>query len=322
MKKLKTAIYGVNGHQIWDALKTHPRILPIAAAGVPEERLRGIPAYDGGEMRTYGTLEELLEKESPEMICLCSPRRRDQAKDAILCLEKGVAVYAEKPAALSEEELDGILAVSARTGVPFHEIADTAFFEPYYTAGKLIREGKIGEVVQVYVQKSYPQYFPNRPEDEDVDGGLTRQGGIHAMRFVEHTVGLRVVEATAMETQNGNRGKEGLRMASSWLLRLENGAVASACINYLNPMSFGLWGNETLRVFGTKGMLEITDGARHTHLYTEEGDMGEIDVSHSDCVPFFDSFVDHLLTDAPMPMTLEEELHPLRSVIRVKEAVR
>lgn len=322
MKQLKTAIYGVNGHQIWDALKTHPKILPIAAAGVPEERLRGIPAYDRGEMRTYGTLSELLEKESPEMICLCSPRRRDQAKDAILCLEKGVAVYAEKPCALSEEELDEILAVAKRTGVPFHEIADSAFFEPYYTAGKLIREGKIGEVVQVYVQKSYPQHFPNRPEDEDVDGGLTRQAGIHAMRFVEHTVGLRVVEASCMETQNGNRGKEGLRMASSWLLRLENGAVASACINYLNPMSFGLWGNETLRVFGTKGMLEITDGARHTHLYTEEGDMGEIDVSHSDCVPFFDSFVAHLLTGAPMPMTLEEELHPLRSVIRVKEAVR
>ena len=55
-------------------------------------------------------------------------------------------------------------------------------------------------------------------------------------------------------------------------MTLNNGGVASACINYLNPKGFGLWGNESVRIFGTEGMLELFDGARKTHIYTNNAD--------------------------------------------------
>ena len=322
MKKLRTALYGANGHQIYALLKDSPYFELAAAACIPESKLIGIPAFDEGRVALYESLPALLTAEKPDFICLCSPKRADQAKDAILCLEAGVTVYAEKPAALSERELDEILAVAHRTGVEFHEIADSAFFEPYFTMGKLIKDGKIGDVVQIYAQKSYPQYFPNRPADETTDGGLTRQAGIHAMRFIEHVAGVRVTDVSVYESLLGNRDTGELRMASSFAMKLENGGVASMAVNYLNPTSFGLWGNETLRVFGTRGMMEITDGGRRTHIYTEAGDEGEIDVSNSDCVPFPDLLARHLLFGEPLPMTEEEELHPLRSVLRAKVAAR
>ena len=63
-------------------------------------------------------------------------------------------------------------------------------------------------------------------------------------------------------------------------------------------------------------MIEITDGGQHTHLYTHEGDMGEIDTSGSDCKDFFLEIVKHLKYGSELPMTQEEELHPLRVVIR------
>jgi predicted dehydrogenase len=54
----------------------------------------------------------------------------DQASDAIGCLEAGRHVYAEKPSALIEVELDAILKVARRSGRQFLEMAGTIFEAP------------------------------------------------------------------------------------------------------------------------------------------------------------------------------------------------
>jgi hypothetical protein len=42
----------------------------------------------------------------------------------------------------------------------------------------------------------------------------------------------------------------------------------------------------------------------------------------SDCRDFFDMLAEHLLSGKDMPISLEEELHPLRVVIRAHEAAK
>ena len=282
-----------------------------------DEFISRVKAGCGHDFAVYGSLEEMLGDNTLDLISLCSPKRCNQAENAIRCLEAGKHVYAEKPAAFSERELDGIIAAAEKNGCEFHEMADSIFFEPYWSAKKLVESGKIGEVVQVYVQKSYPLNINVRPQNEYTDGGLIRQAGIHAIRFLEHITGLKVNDVRVSQTHLGNiKADEGLFTASSWIMTLSNGGVASACVNYLNPKGFGLWGNEAVRIFGTDGMLEITDGARHTRVYTNAGDEGKIDVSSSDCRDFFDILAEHLVKGSPMPMNLEDELHPLRVVIR------
>ena len=66
-------------------------------------------------------LDELLADPQVEIISLCSPRRADQARDAIRCLKAGKHVYAEKPAALTEWKLDEILTAAKESGREFHE---------------------------------------------------------------------------------------------------------------------------------------------------------------------------------------------------------
>ena len=232
-------------------------------------------------------------------------------------------MYAEKPAVLTEAGLDRVLAKAAVCGREFHEIADTVFFEPYWSMRKLVRGGKIGEVVQVYAQKSYPMRPGMRPQDEETDGGLIRWVGVHAVRFVEHITGLRVADVDARETHLGNAElngveKDGLFTAAVLSMTLENGAVASICMNYLNPAGFPGWGNEHVRVFGTKGMIEVTDGGKHSHIYTDKEE-GGIDTTDSGCADFLDLLLRHLRYGDPMPMDTEEELHPLRVVIRAKD---
>ena len=323
MTKIKVGIYGANGHQIWNFLETYDRIDFVAAAGIPENRLEKYKAFQNKTLKIYDTLDEMLEKSSIEFVCLCSPLRSEQAKDAVKCLKANVHVYAEKPAALTEADLDMILAAEKESKAEFHEIADSTFFEPYVTMRNLIKDGAVGEVVQVYVQKSYPNNFKGRPEDPNVDGGITRQAGIHAMRFLEHCCGIKIDKVKAFETTKGASDfRPNLVTASSVAMTLENGGVASACINYFNPGSFGLWGNESIRVFGTKGVIEITDGGRRTHLWNDKGDQGEFADMHTKTKEFLFYLIEHLLDGTPMPFDSETELHPLRAVIRMTESAK
>ncbi len=322
-KKLNVGLYGQRGHQIARKLYNYKDAQIGAVCALSEEYKNEICEKCENEVAVYSTLEEMLRDESLDLISLCSPSRKNQAKDAIECLRAGKHVYAEKPAAFSENELDEILKTAQQYKKEFHEIADSIFTEPYWTARKIVRSGKIGEVVQVYVQKSYPLNAKNRPQDEDTDGGLIRQAGIHAIRFLEHITGIYVEDVKVCQTHLGNiTPDKGLYTASSWMMRLSNGGVASACVNYLNPKGFRTWGNESVRIFGTEGMLEITDGGTKTHLYTQSGDEGEFDIQNSDCREYFYLITEHLLYGKELPMSQEEELHPLRVVIRAFDSAR
>jgi predicted dehydrogenase len=311
-------IYGANGHQIHNALIGHPIARLVATAKFPRKDLA--PELQAShEVRSYDSLDELLNDPHVEFVSLCSPRRRDQAADAIRALQARKHVYAEKPCALSEAEIDEIVRVAKETGCMFREMADTAFFQPYYAMRRIVRDGFIGRVIQVSAEKSYP-YQAWRPQDENVDGGLIEQCAVHAVRFIEHVAGVRVETMQALETRAGNPIKGGgLRMAACLMMGLEGGGLGSITANYLNPSGTGVWGYETLRIFGERGMIESTRGGTVTRMVVGEQDCGPIDTSGPG-LNYLDAYLKTILGEGEMSMTLEEELSPTRWVIRAKRA--
>ena len=315
-KKIGVGLYGSNGHQIALAkLAAHPHVRLVAVA-----ELRATTLPEG--VKRCASLDELLANPEIELVSLCSPRRAGQARDAIRCLEAGRHVYAEKPVALTEAELERILAAARRSGKTFHEMAGTVFAPNYAIMRRLVREGAVGEVIQVLVQKSY-RYGATRPQDEAIDGGMFLQAGIHAARMIEHVGGVRIKTLAGWETAFGKPAKDAGdgKIAGAAQAELENGGIATIVINYLNPPGTTLpHGNETLRVFGTKGFIESVDGGTRTRLVVA----GRV-VEPLEAVPaldYFDAVVAHVATNAAMPLTLEEELHPLRVLLRAKEKMR
>lgn len=205
MRKVKLALYGDNGHQIYDLVANHPLIEAVGVCAVPVNRIRALRQCFP-DLVCYSDFESLLQNSGAELISLCSPLRRSQAADAIRAMRAGKHVYAEKPAAFNEEELNAVLRVSGSTGCLFHEMADTVFHAPFYSLRKMVLSGAIGEVAQVFVQKSYPYLVQGmlRPQNKEIDGGLTLQAGIHALRMAEHCTGLQVREirvAVALQEQ-------------------------------------------------------------------------------------------------------------------------
>lgn len=311
-RKIGVGLYGGNGHQVNHLLAGCAWGEAVAHAGWEA------PAGCGPRRES---LADLLDDPAVELVSLCSPRRADQPAEAIACLRAGKHVYAEKPAAFSDQALDEILAVADAEGRGFHEMADTIFHQPFYALRECVRSGRIGTIVQVWAQKSYPASFDLRPQDEDVDGGLTRQAAIHAVRMIEHICGLRVNELEARETKLGNPLPGELRTAACLNMTLENGGLASVVANYCNPRGFGRRGNDQVRVFGTEGMAEITDDGLRSRVVVGHEDFGPLDTSAAVESPFH-TYLRKLLGLAEMPMTREEELHPLRVVNRAKAVAK
>jgi predicted dehydrogenase len=311
-RKIGVGLFGGNGHQVHHLLEgcAWGEVVAHAAWDAPE----------GCGIRR-NSLDELLADPAVELVSLCSPRRVDQPAHAIACLRAGKHVYAEKPAAFSDQALDEILAIADAEGREFHEMADTVFQQPFFALRECVRSGRIGTVVQVWAQKSYPANFDRRPQDEDVDGGLTRQAAIHAVRMIEHICGLRVNELDARETKLGNPLAGELRTASCLNMTLENGGLAAVVANYCNPRGFGRHGNDQVRVFGTKGIAEITDDGQRSRVVVGDEDLGPLDTSTAVESPFH-TYLRKLLGLAEMPMSREEELHPLRVVSRAKAAAK
>lgn len=316
MSKIGVALCGSNGHQIQNLFPAHEQAELVGVFGIPNERLpetvRGVAQYT--------SFEELLKDPTVHLVSLCSARRSEQARLAIRCLDVGKHVYAEKPCAMTESDLDAILSAARRTKRVFHEMAGTCFEQPWFTLREVVRSGTIGTVVQVLAQKSYPLH-DERPQDEDIDGGLTLQNGVHALRFVEHISGQHISHIHCLETQLGNPKSGDLRIASSMIMRLEHGGLATATANYLNPRAFPFWGNECVRVFGTNGMLEAVDGGSRTRLVLQDRDCGALDTTKK-LPSFFDQILNQIQNDVPMPISLDDELHPTRMVIRARASAK
>jgi len=311
---LPVALWGTNGHQIHGVLKNYPelRLVAYGAMGEPCSAELGVAYPDA---MPCATLDELLSVEGVGLVSLCSPLRAEQGRDVLKALDKGIHVYAEKPCCTSEAELDAIIAATKTGNAIFHEMAGTVCDQPYWAMRQIAQSGVLGDIVQVIAQKSYP-YGAWRPTNEAIDGGLTAQAGVHALRFVEHVTGLRAVTIDALETTLGEKRPDSdLKMAASMMGRLENGGLFTATANYLNQPGVGTWGNEILRIFGTKGMLEACDGGTRTRLVLGEKDCGAIDTS-TPPPDWLRSVIRHILDGTPMPFDLDTELHPTRIVLR------
>ena len=199
-------------------------------------------------------------------------------------------------------------------------MCETVYEQPFWTLRSLIHSGMLGDVAQVFVQKSYPMHG-GRPHDDETDGGLIRWVGVHALRYVEHTTGLAIREISAARTCLGNPAPGGgLTTAATLSFTLANGGVGVAALNYLNPKGFGLWGNEHLRVFGTRGMAEITDGGARRRLILEDRDMGAFSIA-DESFDYYDRLIGLFEGRCTLPLTLEQELSPTRWAIRAHDSI-
>lgn len=318
-KPVGVALYGDVGHQLHRELigGDYPEARLCAVAGFKPEAAKVVS--EGG-IPVRPSLEALLEDSVIDLIVFCSPFKDQQGEQILQALAAGKHVYAEKPCCLSESVLDAIIATARRTGRRFHEMNSSSFVQPYLTLRELVATGCLGTIVQVFSQKSYP-WTQWRTKDERIDGGLARQVGIYNLRFAEQVGGLKIASLQIEETMLGiPQADSECRSAVSMQMRFEGGAIGSAIANYCCPPpgDWGRWGYETLRIFGTNGFVESIDHGRIGTLALVGEKPQALDFS-APGLDYFTLFLREIITgENQIPFSLEEELHPVRWLLRAK----
>jgi predicted dehydrogenase len=269
--------------------------------------------------------DELIARDDLDLIVTAAvPDRRGPI--AVAALQAGKDVVADKPGCITLDQLDEIRKAVDESG-RFWSVTFSERFEvpSVMKAGELVREGRIGTVVQTL------GLGPHRIGDRGhLAGGagrpdwfykLERYGGILA-DIASHQIdqflwftGARTAEVVASTVGNfANPDEPGLQDFGEILLRSEN-AQGYIRVDWYTPAGLPTWGDGRLLILGTDGYIELRkyvdiagrDGGDHLFLINQEGTQ-YIDCSKVETTYYADlvrDVQDRTTTAAPQEHTFE-----------------
>jgi 2-alkyl-3-oxoalkanoate reductase len=138
-------------------------------------------ANEFGVARAFGSLDELMAAEQPDIVDICTPPRT-HAKIAIDALQKGANVMIEKPMAISVEECDQIIEAARASNRKICVAHSDLFYESFMEARERVKRGDIGEFRAMRILLSTPTHYMTSRQDHwahKLPGGVFGESGPH-----------------------------------------------------------------------------------------------------------------------------------------------
>ena len=209
--RLKSAVIGCGGiAQVHGAvLRDMESANLIACADIIPQRAQAFGEKFGA--RAYSSLEELLEKEQPEVVHLCTPHYLHTPM-AKLCAQRGIHVFTEKPPVIDREQWQAFSSLGDIPGVR----VGVCFQNRYNPSVRLLREllesGKPGKLLggRAFVTWSRDASYYT---ESGWRGKLATEGGGALINQSIHTLDLLVQffgKASGAEASMANRHLKGV----------------------------------------------------------------------------------------------------------------
>lgn len=244
--------------------------------------------------------EAIFADPSIDVICIAAVPA-DRAGLAIRAMKAGKDVMTDKPGVTTFAQLEDIKKTVAETG----RIFSICFSERHCVrsavkAGKLVREGAIGTVIQTLGMGPHRLQLPTRPDwffDPEKFGGIIVDIASHQVdQFLFYT-GSTSGEVVASSVGNfGMPEKPAFQDFGEVLLRSDK-ASGYVRVDWFTPEALPTWGDGRLTILGTEGYIElrkyidITGRPGKDHLFLVNGK----EMTHIDCsdekLDYFDAFV-------------------------------
>ncbi|HYG93024.1 MAG TPA: Gfo/Idh/MocA family oxidoreductase [Nocardioides sp.] len=220
----------------------------------------GIPLADDADA--------LLGDPSVGAVLVCSANAEHRAH-VELAASHGRHVLCEKPVATSIEDAEAMVAACKATGVQLHVAFPSRFLPLVRRARAAVGEGRLGQVIGlVGGNRGRPPLPPSYPDwitdPVAAGGGALIDHSVHVTDVMRHVSGLEVTEVSA-EAGSLLWDRE-VDDAAVVLLRFGNGAVGSIDPSWSVPADHPWDHDFYLRVVGSEGSLDITDGAAAVRL--------------------------------------------------------
>ena len=255
---MKLAIIGSYGHVglVLNGLEKLPDVaLAAAARWGPDDPLAfvGTRPAAPGDLPVYDDYCRMLDEVRPELVGVFLPLYRN-AEASIAAAERGAHVVSEKPLATTLAGLSALREAVSRAGVRIAALLGMRGDPPYQAIRRVVADGRIGEPVLAFGQKSYP--FAGRDDfykRRETYGGSIPWAAIHALDFVSYCAGKDYARVAAVHSNAAHPTHPGMEDAGAILLDFAGGGHAAVTFDYLRPWSDEVrgqrdWGDERLRI--------------------------------------------------------------------------
>ena len=207
--------------------------------------------------KVYGDYEVMLEELSPD-VAVVACHFGDIAKVNIKALSYGCHVFTEKPLATTMEDLKALKRVYYQSGKRLCAMFGIRYKPWFFTAYKFVREGAIGEIRLINIQKSYKlgrrdEFYKKR----ETYGGTIPWVGIHAIDWIHWFTHKRFKTIYATHSRKYNKDHGDLEVTALCHFTLEDEIFASLSIDYLRPENALSHDDDRMRIVGTDGVIEV-----------------------------------------------------------------
>lgn len=299
---LKLAVAGLrHGHifSLTEAAKSLPEVEVVACC--EEDKATREEYADGSKVKvTHDNYQKMLDEVDCDAVAIGDYYQRRGAL-AIEALKRGKHVVADKPICNSLEELETIKKLSKEKNLVVTAMLDLRDSPKMLTLKKLISDGTLGEIHQVYFGGQHPLCYGTRANwyfEEGKHGGTINDIGIHGIDLIMWLTGQKITEINSSRNWNAILPEvPHFKDAAQFMLTMENGCGVIADVSYFLPDSFGYslpfyW---RFTVWGTKGIAEVSVTEPVLKLY-KAGDKEVTEVQYIEGNPngYLKSFVEEI----------------------------
>lgn len=235
-----------------------------------EDAARGREAAGRFGVRFFEDSAELFV--AVDAVVVCSENAH-HAWDVIPALRSGVHVLCEKPIATTVEDGRAMIEASEEAGSQFRIAFPVRYLPSVSRARDLVRAGAVGRVLAV----SGTNHGQN-PGGWFVDPELSGGGAVmdHTVHVADALRWMFGAEASSVYAEVGTFfGDGGLDDAGILSVELEGGSAVPGVFATIDPSwsrgaGYPTWGDLTLRIAGTNGVLEVDGFAERLTTFDHE----------------------------------------------------
>lgn len=262
MKKARFAIVGCGriSQQHTAAIAAAPSAELAAVCDIDEAAAKKT-CESAGISRYYLKLSDMLDKEKPDVLCVCTPSGL-HGEHAIEAMERGVNVLCEKPLDIKSDMLDKMIETQRKHNVILGGIFQRRNAAVMHVLKEKYDSGAFGDIIFLSAKMDYyrsDEYYKSAAwrGTRELDGGCLMNQCIHGIDSLLYLAGDAASVFAICERREKDIECED---TASALIKFKNGATgiieATTCVN---P------GQDTvISVSGTRGSASVGDGGIYT----------------------------------------------------------